>query len=346
MHRLARTPNLPTLIVATAVVIAALFVVPARSADAPALGGCMDQWLFNGVWRVRVTKVEPFMDGSQQAGWQVTESWRNGTTQEIAPNDTVLKDQVLGLEDGSSIAASLNNTGWLSMGTIAGHSLSQAAQFTYVQVFRAAAAVNPAVKPKTITILFDGDKLSQFTSRPQFTTHAYNFRIKLDCQASGAQSAQGGSFEIPAVQGCKNQWMSNGLWRMRATATNPYLDPGGGPQIGWEVTEDWTSLMNTPIVAGDTYITFQQLVLENGDTLTSDAGVTTSGSFGELVQHTFAPGSTFTYHQKFVQIPIDVTNKPVKFIATFDAATLKKITYRPQYKVNPPNFRINLECTK
>jgi hypothetical protein len=302
----------------------------------------MNQWMFNGVWRARVTKVEPFMDGSQQVGWQITESWRNGTHVEIAPGDSLLKDQVLELEDGSSIAASANNTGVMSMGVIAAHGLAQAAQFTYLQVFRAA-AINPAVKPKAVTILFDGDRLAQFKSRPQFTTHQYNYRIKLDCQASGAQTAQGGSFEIPAAQGCMNQKMSNGLWRVRATAVDPYND--GSTQIGWNVTEDWTSLAKQSIAAGDTNISVQQLVLGNGDTLESDAGVISSGSFGELATHTFAPGSSFTYQQKFIQIPFN-PEKPVKLIVTFDAATEKKITYRPQYKIDPPNFRINLECTR
>ncbi|MBV8172021.1 MAG: hypothetical protein JO219_08835, partial [Candidatus Eremiobacteraeota bacterium] len=41
--------------------------------------GCMNQWLFNGLWRVEVTAVEPYMNGSQQTGWQITEVWRNGT---------------------------------------------------------------------------------------------------------------------------------------------------------------------------------------------------------------------------------------------------------------------------
>jgi hypothetical protein len=43
------------------------------------------------------------------------------------------------------------------MTTIGSHSLAQAAQFTYVQVFRAPAAFNPTVKPKAVTVLFDGD---------------------------------------------------------------------------------------------------------------------------------------------------------------------------------------------
>jgi uncharacterized protein YcfJ len=104
--------------------------------------------------------------------------------------------------------------------------------------------------------------------------------------------------------------------------------------------------VHQPIAAVDTNISVQQLVLGNGDTLASDAGVVTSGSFGQLVGHTFAPGSSFTYQQQFIQIPFDTADKPVKLIVTFDAATEKKLTNRPQYKVNPPNFRINLECTK
>jgi len=337
MHRLKR----PAVML---VIVAVLFMAGTLSSSSAGTTseGCMNQWMFNGVWRVRATKVEPFMDGSQQVGWQVTESWRNGTHQEIAPGDSLLKDQVLALADGSSIAASANNSGTMSMGVIASHGLAQAAQFTYVQVFRSA-TLNPAVKPSAVTILFDGDRLAQFKSRPQFTTHQYNYHIKLDCQGSGSQSAQGGSFEIPAAQGCMNQWMSNGLWRMRATAIAPNTD--GSTQNGWKITEDWTSLAHQSIAAGDTNISVQQLVLGNGDTLESDAGVISTGSFGQLVTHIFAPGGSFTYQQQFLQIPFS-PDKPVKLIVTFDDATEKKITYRPQYKVTPPNFRISFTCSK
>src|SRR6202049_1945393 len=179
---------------AIALIMTALFVAAGtiRSSGAGMMSeGCMKQWMFNGVWRVKATKVEPFMDGTQQVGWQVTESWRNGTTQEIAPGDSLLKDEVLALEDGSSIPASANNSGTMSMGVIASHGLSQAAQFTYVQVFRSA-TLNPTVKPKAVTILFDGDRLAQFKSRPQFTTHQYNFHIKLDCTAGGGGGGAGG----------------------------------------------------------------------------------------------------------------------------------------------------------
>jgi hypothetical protein len=140
-----------------------------------------------------------------------------------------------------------------------------------------------------------------------------------------------------------NQWMSNGVWRVRATALAPY--PDGGPQVGWKVTEQRTNLAKQQIPAGDTNISVQQLVLANGDTLQSDAGVNTSGSFEQLAAHVFAPGGSFTYQQLFIQIPF-TAEKPVKLIMTFDGALEKKMTSRPQYKVDPPNFRISLECTK
>lgn len=331
---------LPRLLIVTAFLISTGAAV---SSGAPATTeGCMSQWLFNGVWRVQVVKVEPYMDGAQ-VGWQVTEVWRNGASQEIAPGDSLLKDQVLNLDDGSTIAASSTNAGTMSMGVVANHSFAQAAQFTYVQYFRTA-TFNAAAKPKVLAITFDGARLAQYKARPQFTTAQYNFRIKLDCTAGGGQTAQGGSFEIPAVQGCLNQWMSNGVWRMRATAVGPDNDTGS--MLGWKVSEDWMSLAHVPIAPADTNVTMQQLVLQNGDTVSSDSGVVSSGSFNEMALRTFAPGGSFTYQQAYRIVPIDPQNKPVKLIVTFDAAKEKLASNRPQYTVNPPNFRISFACTK
>lgn len=104
-----------------------VFLVPLAIASmiglspTPSLGaanareGCINQWLFNGVWRVQVTKVEPFMNGTQQTGWQVTEVWRNGTTEGVAPGDTQLTDQQLELGNGTTLTAKGSTTGSLSL---------------------------------------------------------------------------------------------------------------------------------------------------------------------------------------------------------------------------------------
>src|SRR5579872_1044875 len=76
-----------------AAVLAAAVIAPPlpASAQTSARNACMNQWLFNGVWRAKVTKVQPIMDGANQTGWQVTQVWRNGTSRELAPADSSIK---------------------------------------------------------------------------------------------------------------------------------------------------------------------------------------------------------------------------------------------------------------
>jgi len=93
----------PALRIALPLLIASIALSSGVMAGANSRDGCMNQWLFNGIWRVEVTGVAPYMNGSQQIGWQVTEIWRNGTSQELAPSDSVLKDQQLTLASGTLV---------------------------------------------------------------------------------------------------------------------------------------------------------------------------------------------------------------------------------------------------
>jgi len=309
--------------------------------------GCMNQWLFNGVWRVQVTKVEPFMDSGQQVGWQVTEVWHNGSSVEIAPSDSFYKDQVLTLGNGTSIDATATTTGSLSQGALWSHAVPTAGQYTQVQIFRSPTPLDPANKPAALDITFDAAKLAQATSKPQFTTHQPNFHVKLDCTASASAQTQGGAMQMAATSGCMNQWMSNGVWRVRATAVAPDMgNDNSGPQIGWMITQEWTNLTKRPIAPGDTAVTDQQLVLANGDTVASTNSAGTSLNFQQLTYHTFPPGGSFTYQQRFRSAPFDATNKPVRLLVTFDAKAEKERTTHPQFTGSTPNFRISFECTK
>ena len=314
-------------------------------ADANSREGCMDQWLFNGVWRVQVTKVEPFMDGGRQTGWQVSEVWRNGSTQELSPNDSLLKDQVLELATGS-ISATATTSGTLSQNAVGFHSFAPAAQFTYTQVF-VASSIDAANKPKAIDIVFDGAKLPSFKNRPQFTSSQYNFYFKLDCKASGAEAqAQGGSTQVAAREGCLHQWLSNGVWKMRATAISPDNDDApNGPQIGWMITQDWVSLASRPITPGDTLVGDQYLITQSGNNVASSNSAGTSMNKAQLDFHTFAAGGSFTYQQRFRWSNVLTTDKPVRLLVTFDAAKENVREHMPHYET-PANFRINLECSK
>ena len=66
----------------------------------------------------------------------------------------------------------------------------------------------------------------------------------------------------------------------------------------------------------------------------------------QLIYHTVPPGGSFTYQQLFRPTPFSQADKPTRLIVTFDAKKEQLFTNRPQYKVNPPNFRIGFDCTK
>ena len=340
----------PALSLAAGLTLIALITVRWASAgDATTNEGCMNQWMFNGVWRVQATKVEPFMDGSQQAGWQVTEVWRNGTSQNIAPGDSWTKPQQLQLTDGTVLTTTDNTTSQLSQSGIDSHGLPPSGQFQAVQIFRSSkGAVDASNKPKVLLIAFDNAKLSQARFKPHFTTKQYDYRIKLDCVASATTAgAQGGSSEIPAKEGCLNQWMSNGIWKVRATAVTPdHNNDPSSPQIGWTISEDWVNLTSHPLAPGDTNTGEQQLALAGGNTLSVTNGAATQMNWGQLIFRTFPAGSSWTYTQNFRMANLDPNDKPAKLIVPFDAAKQNARTGAPHYTVNPPNYRISLTCTK
>ncbi|GHF48090.1 hypothetical protein HNQ07_002693 [Deinococcus metalli] len=55
------------------------------------VSGCVNEWLFNGIWRMRVTKVAPVQDQYYGNGWGVTIELKNGTTQTMRMDDAGIK---------------------------------------------------------------------------------------------------------------------------------------------------------------------------------------------------------------------------------------------------------------
>lgn len=333
-------------LIASALTLAIALSIDAHGAGAASAGnsqnGCKDQWLFNGVWRARVTKVAPHMDGDKQTGWEVTEVWRNGTTQELAPVNSLIVDETLELSSGK-IAASSSTTGTLSFQTVAYHEFAQAAELTYTQIFLDL-NLDPNDKPKAVDITFDGATLATHTAQPQFSTRQYDFHFDLNCVATGAAaSAQGGSNQITAIAGCRNQWLSNGLWKMRARSVSP--DNGdGGPQIGWLVAEDWVALVKSGS-PGDTGMLDQFLITTSGDDVASSNSTVATLTWQKMAYHSFTPGGGFSYAQNFRWAPFDPADKPVRVLVTFDKTAQNKRDGVPHYK-GLADFRIDLTCTK
>ena len=73
-----------------------LFIFPALLGSTPtpapggakqrqAVEGCLNQWLFDGIWRFRVTKVAPINPDGMRPGYGVAVEVRNGTHATLTP---------------------------------------------------------------------------------------------------------------------------------------------------------------------------------------------------------------------------------------------------------------------
>lgn len=334
-----------------------LIVQSASLGDARSREACKNQWLFNGVWRVKVTDVEPYMNGGQQQGWQVTEVWRNGTFQELSPGDTVLQDQTLELQNGT-LTAKGTTGGSLSLQAVQNNEMPPAGEFTYKQVFLATNLVaDPADKPKGVLIAFDGNQLAQMKSRPQFSTGKYNFHFNLGCVPTGAAAnAEGGSVQLAAARGCMNQWMSNGVWKMRVTAVGTYPVTLSKPsdQFGWLVTQTWVNATGHGAVTGAGSDQGQKFLATNvsdeylatlGGKSASTANVTGGFHLPAKPGYDWKPGESWTFQQLFAWGNFDPTDKPVRLLVTFNDRIQNTTPGLPHYR-KPADFRIDLTCMK
>jgi hypothetical protein len=81
--------------------VAINFPVSGGSNQANAVEGGLNEWLFNGIWRLRVLSVAPATDGM---GWEAKIEVRNGTKQdELALDGTGFDSLKLVLSDGKML---------------------------------------------------------------------------------------------------------------------------------------------------------------------------------------------------------------------------------------------------
>jgi hypothetical protein len=178
--------------------------------------------------------------------------------------------------------------------------------------------------------------------------------LVLPVSAPAAPTAQGGSTQVSAQSGCMNQWMFNGVWRVRVTNVAWHAASTGNPDANaWDVTMQWangTSFAGiTPV---DTMAQDMVLALQNGDTVTTTDTSTGNMNQQQLFFHNFPQSGQFTYTQHFLTpANEDQNNKPVKLLATFDVAGYRKAHPDGEAKFwrqRTPgyNYRIDLTCSK
>lgn len=157
------------------------------STQVKAQEACMNQWLFNGVWRARVTNLAYVpKDADHFNAWAVTISFANGTNVDaLLPVTTGLNEIQLGFANGDTIGTGNMTDTTLEQQKLTYHSFPVAGQFTYTQQFGSNDVLDPNNKPTKLLITFPvADYRKTHPTDAQFWTQktpAYDYRFKLDC---------------------------------------------------------------------------------------------------------------------------------------------------------------------
>ncbi|WP_158539619.1 hypothetical protein [Meiothermus sp. QL-1] len=135
-----------------------------------ALEGCMNEWLFNGIWRFRVLSLEP-LPAEGRRGWKAMLELRNGTTANgAALASTGWQGLKLVLDNGNTIES--RYVEMRDKPFAQGTGMVQEALFYSNETERT---------PTKLLLLLDANKM--LTSlKIRYTVPDPSFRVRLDCR--------------------------------------------------------------------------------------------------------------------------------------------------------------------
>jgi hypothetical protein len=152
---------------------------PVGGADQRAsLEVCLNEFAFNGIWRVRVIKVEA-AEFFGQKGWGVTLEVRNGTNRTLEPGQTGVADASglsIAFADGSTSGMGISAVTREYENELRSKRLAQGAALIYQLKFDSA----QTSAPNKLLLEIDPAKL-QRNLGVSYTTPNPSFRFKLDC---------------------------------------------------------------------------------------------------------------------------------------------------------------------
>jgi hypothetical protein len=136
-----------------------------------ALEGCINEWLFNGIWRVRVT--DPQVMTGDRNGMSFRFEFRNGTKKAgFAPSGTGFRGIQMALDDGTTVgAANVNEVS--DPPYIQGGSHAQTIEFFWEDTART---------PTKLIVLFDPNDDYYKLGTLKFSVPDPSLRFKTNCQ--------------------------------------------------------------------------------------------------------------------------------------------------------------------
>ncbi|WP_424949722.1 hypothetical protein [Deinococcus sp.] len=170
--------------------------------------------------------------------------------------------------------------------------------------------------------------------------------VSLD-QLKTALTAAGGSNQLASAEGCINQLLFDGVWRLRVTKVEFKPNPKDGTFWGWTVTTEIRNGYRDVLSFNDTGIGKGiSVALKDGNLL----GMFTSTQMVDTLFQDIAPAAAVIVPFRF-RGPDGASddqvknNPPLKFLLPIDLKVQTYHNLKLPYASNP-NFRVDLTCSK
>jgi hypothetical protein len=229
---------------------------------------------------------------------------------------------------------------WLSLSSLCGVlSLALAAQTAYTLTIDGKPSTLPAIVVKGETYVpLTALKAAGIGSSLKAGTLALTLP---GSSANPSAITAGGANQRASLEGCINETLFNGIWRLTVTSTKQ-ISRYNGQQPGYSLSLEWKNGAKTTTDALNTGIKSLNLALEDGTVLqTEDAQNLTNKKLpqgaGVALDLTFYAESGTS---------ADKLAKPAKFLVEIDPKVLSNTGVAAAYTAPNPSFRVRLDCQK
>jgi hypothetical protein len=151
----------------------------------PSLEGCLGEQLFNGVWRIRASKLERISKDGGTPGWGLTLELRNGSKATLISTDAGIDGTGQGIQLAFDDATTLKVDPY-DVQKLTYASLPQGGAVIHqLKFYYPSDTASDAIKTPTKFLLEVSAKGIGFTPSQQgvaFTVANPSFRVRLDCQ--------------------------------------------------------------------------------------------------------------------------------------------------------------------
>lgn len=146
------------------------------------LEGCINETLFNGVWRLTVKSIEPIVRNETVPGWGVTLEWKNGTKATTYATQTGVKNFALIMPNGDALEIDAYDAQ-----QVTDRDVQQGAGVTHQLRFFFAPNTPPENLPRPAKLLVEIDPKgitagTLIAAGVAYSTPNPSFRVRLDCQ--------------------------------------------------------------------------------------------------------------------------------------------------------------------